>query len=64
MASFSIFTSSSDEAIVVETLQAAIVMACQFIGEGRTVLRIEGTQGLIMEQADVELECVRRSQLE
>jgi hypothetical protein len=63
MASFAIFTSSSDDAIVVETLQAAIAMACQLIGEGRTVLRIVGTHGLIMEQADVELECARRSRL-
>ena len=61
MASFLIFTSSSDDAIVVETLQAAIVTACKLVSEGTTVLRIVGTQGLILEQADVELEFARRA---
>ena len=64
MVSFSIFTSSSDKPIVVDTLKAAIVTACTIIGEGATVLRIVGAQGLIMEQADVELECARRGELE
>jgi hypothetical protein len=58
--SFSIFTASQDEAILADTLGAAIATACKIINAGGTVLRIVGSQGLVMEQADVKLECARR----
>ena len=44
-----------------ETLGAAIARACDLIKGGLAVRRIEGSDGLIMEQPDVELECSRRS---
>jgi hypothetical protein len=40
----------------------AIDAACELIRDGTVVLQITGTDGLIMEGADIAFECLRRAE--
>jgi hypothetical protein len=54
-----VFASESD-ALRCDTLGAAITEACRRLNSGAAVLRIKGSDGLVMERSDVLIECERR----
>lgn len=57
---FSVTSGKSSVPEVFESLAAAITTACDLIKRGVAVHRIKGSDGFIMEQRDIEVECSRR----
>jgi hypothetical protein len=55
-----VFASDSAEPVRCDTLGGAISEACKRLSAGGAILRIRGSDGLVMEKSDVVLECERR----
>jgi hypothetical protein len=60
LVAYFVFGSESSEPVRFDTLGAAITEACKRLGSGDGVLRIKGSDGLVMERPDVAIECERR----
>jgi hypothetical protein len=43
-----------------DSMGTAITAACKLVSRGVVVLRIDGSDGLLMERSDIEIECSRR----
>jgi hypothetical protein len=43
-----------------ESMATAITEACKLVSGGVVVMRINGSDGFLMERSDIEIECLRR----
>jgi hypothetical protein len=63
VATYSIHCSDSLTPVKFDSMGASIEAACRMIQGGQIVLQVVGSDGFLMERADIEEECSRRARM-